>query len=94
MAILDFPQSPTQGQTYAPDTGIVYVYNGYAWEVDVQGSNVGPQGPPGEPADMARVDALEARCAALEAAMATKATLNGDVRFNTVTTAGDVIGFG
>jgi hypothetical protein len=43
---------------------------------------------------MARVDALEARCAALEAAMATKATLNGDVRFNTVTTAGDVIGFG
>src|SRR6476646_7224198 len=27
----DFPSSPTVGQTYAPATGILYTWNGYAW---------------------------------------------------------------
>jgi len=150
MAVLDFPQNPTTGQQYTSDTGITYVYNGYAWEVDVQESltgptgpqgpvgpqgdigpagpqgpagadstvpgpqgpagadgAVGPQGPagadgaPGTPADMARVDALEARCTTMEAQiadlyaqLANKASLNADVRFNTVVAAGDITAFG
>jgi hypothetical protein len=53
----------------------------------------GPQGEPGTPADVARLDALEARCAALEAAMAGKASLNADVRFNSVTAAGEITAF-
>lgn len=53
----------------------------------------GPQGAPGTPADAARLDALEARCAALEAALAGKASLNADVRFNSITAAGDITAF-
>jgi hypothetical protein len=104
MAVLDFPSSPTAGDLYVSDVGITYKYNGYAWEVDVLSMTTGPQGPqgePGTPADMSRVEALEARCTTLEAQvadlyaqLATKATLNADVRFNTVVAAGNISAFG
>ena len=53
----------------------------------------GPQGEPGTPADSSRLDALEARCAALEAALANKADLGADVAFNSVTAVGDITAF-
>jgi hypothetical protein len=49
----------------------------------------GPQGPPGE-ITQAVFDSLVARVVALEAAMPTKATLNTDVRFNTIIANGDI----
>jgi hypothetical protein len=49
----------------------------------------GPQGPAGE-VTQAAFDELVARVVALENAMATKATLNADVRFNTVIANGDI----
>jgi len=67
----------------------------------------GPQGEPGTPADVAEVEALKARCDALEARCArydtdiadlfaqvsNKATLGTDVNFNSVTAAGDITAF-
>jgi hypothetical protein len=73
MAILDFPPNPVVDDVYIADSGVHYIYNGYAWEVDVLSMSTGPAGPqgpqgePGTPADMTRVEALEARCDALEA---------------------------
>lgn len=60
---------------------------------------VGPQGPqgeqgiPGDIASEARLAALEAQVAALITQMDTKATLGADVRFNSVTSVGDVNAF-
>jgi hypothetical protein len=61
----------------------------------IQGE-VGPQGIQGIPGDIAseeRLAALEAQVAALIAQMETKATLGADVRFNSVTSVGDVNAF-
>jgi hypothetical protein len=33
MAVLNFPQNPALDDEYAADTGVIYKYNGYAWEV-------------------------------------------------------------
>ena len=65
---------------------------GIQGDVGPQGEQ-GIQGIPGASADEARFAALEARVAALEAEMANKATLNTDVRFNSVVTATDVTAF-
>jgi hypothetical protein len=53
----------------------------------------GPQGIPGDIASEARLAALEAQVADLIAQMATKATLDADVRFNSVTSINDVNAF-
>jgi hypothetical protein len=61
----------------------------------IQGE-VGPQGIQGIPGDAAseeRLVALETQVAALIAQMETKATLGADVRFNSVTSVGDVNAF-
>jgi len=43
----DFPSSPTVGQTYAPASGILYTWNGYAWAAQTSsafGVPLTPQG--------------------------------------------------
>jgi hypothetical protein len=76
-------------------------YIGLDGPVGPQGpqGEVGPQGPKGDqgiPGDIAseeRIAALEAQVAALIAQMDTKATLGADVRFNSVTSTGDINAF-
>lgn len=65
---------------------------GYVGSDGIQGPP-GPQGIPGESADEARFAVIEAQIAELYAQMATKATLDADVKFNSVTTTTNVTAF-
>jgi hypothetical protein len=65
---------------------------GIQGEIGPQGIQ-GIQGIPGDIASEERLAALEAQVATLIAQMETKATLGADVRFNSVTSVGDVNAF-
>ena len=47
MAALDFPDSPTTGQTYTAPEGSVWEYDGTKWDIVGTENSIGPTGPTG-----------------------------------------------